>query len=254
MNRPTAPNQDHSTLTDARHSDGGSEPRFRGYAVTLRRISVGGRNFELIGPADADGLADDPRVAERFEHDEYMPYWAEFWSSSLLLAEHISSWKPLRANEQPLRLLDLGCGLGLAGVVASLLGYEVTFADYDEDALAFAVENARRNGATPPQALRIDWRETYSDLKADRIVAGDVLYESRSLRPVAEFIKRHLAPAGTATLADPNRTTAEGFEQIARHCGLSISVRPVQARKCDGSVASGRMFHLGHKDISQISR
>ena len=254
MTRPTEPNPDHSSLADARHPGGGSEPRFRGYAVALRSISVAGRNFELIGPVNADGLADDPRVAERFEHDEYMPYWAEFWSSSLLLAEHISSWKPRRPNEEPLRLLDLGCGLGLAGVVASRLGYEVTFADCDEDALAFAVENARRNGAAPPRALRVDWRETYSDLKADRIVAGDVLYESRSLRPVAEFIKRHLAPAGTAILADPNRTTAEGFEQIARHCGLSVSARTSQAGEFEGSVVSGRLFHLRHKDISRISR
>lgn len=254
MNRPTAPNPDHSKLADARHPEGGSELSFRGYAVALRRISIAGRNLELIGPADADGLADDPRVVERFERDEYMPYWAEFWPSSLLLADHISSWKPRRPNEQPLRLLDLGCGLGLAGVVASLLGYEVTFADYDEDALAFAAENARRNGTASPRALRVDWREKYSDLKADRIVAGDVLYESRSLRPVAEFIERHLARTGTAVLADPNRTTAEGFEQIARHCGLSVNVCASQARKCDGSVVSGRLFHLSHKDISHISR
>ena len=254
MNEPADPRPDDNAPGDPRHPAGRAEPRFCGYAVAIREITIAGRTYELLAPADADRLADDPRTAERFEQDEYMPYWAEFWPSSLLLAEHIAQWDMPACEGRPPRLLDLGCGLGLAGIVAAARGFEVTFADYEEDALTFASENARRNGLPPPDERRIDWREQYPDLSAERIVAADVLYETRSLRPVAEFIQRHLSPSGEAIIADPSRTTADAFDQIARHCGLSVRTATVVCRRTGGGASSARLFHLTHKAIRQRER
>ena len=254
MNDPAAPIPDDNAPGDPRHPAGPSDARFCGYEVAVRPITIAGRVYELLAPANADRLADDPRMAERFEQDEYMPYWAEFWSSSILLAEHIAQWDMLAPNRPAPHLLDLGCGLGLAGIVAAARGFEVTFADYDDDALTFASENARRNGVPPPHTRRIDWRARYPDLSVERIVAADVLYETRSLRPVAEFIQRHLSPAGEAIISDPNRTTAEAFDQIARHCGLAVRTAAAECPRPGGGVVSGRLFHLTHKEIRQCER
>jgi predicted nicotinamide N-methyase len=219
----------------------------RGYPIRVERACVAGRAYELLVPASGESLLDDPRVAARFERDEFMPYWAWLWSASRLLAAEVAKWGPPAAHDDPPTLLELGCGLGLVGLVAAGLGYRVIMSDYDEDALAFAAENARRNGVAGSTTRLIDWRETYDDLRVERIVAADVLYESRNLRPVAGFVQRHLAAGGFALLSDPNRSTADSFERVARQSGLSVCVERVALEPEGGALpVTGRVYHLRH--------
>jgi methylase of polypeptide subunit release factors len=82
-------------------------------------------------------------------------------------------------------VLELGAGLGLVGLAAARRGYRVTLTDHDADALAFARETARVNGLAIPQTRVVDWRSPPLEVRMDRIVAADVLYESRHLEPVA---------------------------------------------------------------------
>jgi SAM-dependent methyltransferase len=222
--------------------------QFRGYPVTVRRFELAGRTFELLGPANYESLIDDPRVAARFEQDEYLPYWAEFWPASLLLADAVAAWEPAPADTEPPYVLELGCGLGLVSLVAICLGFRVIASDYDEDALAFLVESARRNGLPAPETRYVDWRKTYADLRLDRIVAAEVLYETRNLRPIAEFIRGHLKPDGFALICDANRSTADDFDTVARHCGLEVEVCPVERpAPPNGKPVRGRMFRLRSK-------
>ena len=211
---------------------------FRGYPVCVQTVTVGGRTYELRLPTRAEALLDDPRVLARFERDEYLPYWATLWRAALALAEVVAAWGP--APAAPPTVLELGCGLGLVSLLAAGLGYRVIASDYDEDALAFTRDNAARNGLPVPETRRIDWRERYADLRPDRIVAADVLYEARNLRPVAEFIRRHLAPGGIALIGDPNRCTADSFEQVLSAVGLAVRVKLVERP------AAGRIFELRH--------
>ncbi|MCK4343013.1 MAG: methyltransferase domain-containing protein [Phycisphaerae bacterium] len=206
-----------------------------------------GRTYELLAPAKGEALLDDPRVVERFERDEYMPYWAMLWPAALLLADIVATWEPAASHPEPPTVLELGCGLGLVGLVAARLGYRVTVSDHDEDALAFARESARRNGLPPPATRYFDWREAQQAWHVDRIVAADVLYEARNLEPVAEFIRQHLNAEGFALLSDPHRRTADSFELTARACGLSVAVTAVERSDEGGLPIRGRIFHLRHR-------
>lgn len=249
----------------------------RGYPVRTRRVRAAGMEFLLLGPANYEELVDDPRVVRRFERDEYLPYWAEFWPACTLLVEALSALGARRSATSNRRapsaaapgappcgspgafrgplLLELGCGLGLVSLAALRLGYRVIASDYDEDALAFVQESARRNGLPPPETRLIDWRETYDDVRPDVIVAAEVLYETRSLRPVAEFVAGHLAPAGVALISDANRSTADDFPMVARHCGLDVRTETVEATPAADPLwesatgpgprtVRGRVFHL----------
>jgi 2-polyprenyl-3-methyl-5-hydroxy-6-metoxy-1,4-benzoquinol methylase len=219
---------------------------FRGFPATLTQLTLAGRRFELLIPANGEQLVDTPDVIERFEDDEYLPYWAQIWPASLLLADAVAAWGVVHID--PPGVLEIGCGLGLVSLVLSHLGYRVLASDYDEDALAFVVENARRNGLPIPQTRVLDWRETYAELSFERIVAADVLYETRQLRPVAEFVHAHLKPSGLALVADPNRTTADDFETVARHCGLVVRTTAVERSTATGDrPIRGRLLHLWHK-------
>ena len=220
--------------------------QFRGYPVSSVRVAAAGRVFELLVPANSEQLIETPTVAERFENDEYLPYWAQLWPASRLLANAVARCGPA-PPAAPL-VLELGCGLGLVSLVLSYLGYRVLASDFDDDALAFVAENARRNNVPIPETRCLDWRDSLADLAADRIVAADVLYETRHLRPVAEFVAAHLLPGGLALVADPNRSTADDFATVARHCGLLVDIAPAQCPVRAGSeTIDGRMFYLTRK-------
>jgi SAM-dependent methyltransferase len=225
----------------------GAIERFRGYPVNCRRVTVAGRQLEVLGPANYENLIDDPEVIARFERDEYMPYWAELWPAALLLAEAVAAWPPDARNCKPLTVLELGCGLGLVSLVALQRGHAVTASDYDEDALAFVAESARRNRLPVPETRNIDWRETYPNLRFDRIVAAEVLYEARSLRPVAEFVRKHLDPDGFALICDANRSRANAFADVARQLGLTVDIQFAELDRGPGeSPLRGRLFCLKH--------
>jgi SAM-dependent methyltransferase len=196
--------------------------KFRGYRVHVERVTIAGGAYELLAPDRPERLLDDPRVRARFEADEYLPYWGTVWPAALTLAEVVAGWGPAGVSSPT--VLELGCGLGLVGAVAARLGYSVVGSDYDEDALAFARANAERNGATTLRVRSIDWRQTYADLRPERIVGADVLYERRNLEPVVGFTARHLAPGGFALLSDPWRGTADPFPEVARAAGFRIDV------------------------------
>ncbi len=216
--------------------------QFRGRKVRCEQVAVGDVTLELLVPTDSDALLEDARVAARFAQDEYLPYWATLWPAATMLAEVLSAW-PVPVGPPPV-VLELGCGVGLAGLVAARRGYEVILSDYDEDALAFAAANARRNGIGVRTQL-VDWRQQYDELRPDRIIAADVLYERRNLEPVARFIARHLAPGGLALLSDPNRSTADAFGDAAGANGLDVAVASIAlSRRAGESVPPGRIFTL----------
>lgn len=219
----------------------------RGYPTILRRLEVAGHRYDLLGPGNYESLIDTPQVQARFEKDEYMPYWAEFWPACLLLADAVAAWGPAPAVSPP-RVLELGCGLGLVSLVAMRHGYRAIASDYDEDALAFVAESAKRSGVPTPELRQIDWREMHPDLVVERIVAAEVLYETRSLRPIAEFIRNHLSLEGFALISDANRSTAEAFDSIARHCGLRLELQPAERAAAGGGPVRGRIFTVRHKE------
>lgn len=221
--------------------------RLCGYPTIERRTTIAGHEYVLVGPADYERLLDDPRVVQRFSEDEFMPYWAEFWPAATLLAEAVWSWGP-PACDPPPRVLELGCGLGLVGLVALRRGYRVTLSDYEHDALQFVRESARRNGLPEPATAFVDWRLKYPELRSDRIVAAEVLYERRNLAPIATFLREHLLPGGTAWLVDGNRQTADAFPPEAAAVGLTVreealSMQPAGAPK----PIHGRLFHVAVK-------
>lgn len=174
--------------------------------VELQEIAVGKCRFKMLRPTQPYRLLDHPTVIRAFEKDEYLPYWAELWPSSVLLAEVLLAEAGLTALEA----LELGCGLGLAGIVALSRGVRVTFSDYDATALHFAARNARLNGFEQFDLLRFDWRNP-PFLHYPLIFGADLLYEERNIAPILNTICNMLSGNGLCLIVDPNRRPAESF-------------------------------------------
>jgi predicted nicotinamide N-methyase len=187
------------------------ERRFR---VAETRIPIVDRTLHVLHPASAEDLIDE----RDFERDERLPYWAELWPSSRVLAERL-----LAEPGDGRTLLELGCGSGLVATCASLAGYRVTASDYYEDALHFARVNAWRNGAALPHTMLLDWRALPREREAfDVVIASDVLYERPYGAIVAGAIDAFLARDGRALVADPGRVARSDF--LASCDGLGLVV------------------------------
>jgi predicted nicotinamide N-methyase len=150
-------------------------------------LRVGEVELSLLRPESPDALLDE----EAFARDEFLPYWAELWPAARALAAAL----PTVAG---LRVVELGCGLGLPSLVAAARGAEVTATDWAADAVELLLENAARNGLNVHGEVR-DWREPWPE-RFDLALAADVLYERRNVEPLLERL-RELAPVAYVGLA-----------------------------------------------------
>ena len=182
-------------------------------------VDIGSRTFSIIRPRNSDDLIRE----EDFVKDERLPYWADIWPSSTILATHLVSLAENNRRRTARRGLELGCGVGLVTIAALVAGYEMTSTDYYTDALAFTRANAWRNTGKEPQARMIDWRSFPVDAaEFDLILASDVLYEKEYARLLPGIFKRALAPGGMAILADPGRIGVPEFQEECTESGLVI--------------------------------
>lgn len=187
---------------------------FEQFNPVPRRIEIAGSLLEIWRPPDMEALID----IKAFEADERIPYWADVWESSIVLAEELAG-----CDGRGLSLLELGCGLGLPALVAARAGFAVTATDYEEPALEGVRFNAAKLGIDGLGTRLLDWRRLPPDLdRFDRVVAADVLYEPHHAAALAGVIAATLAPDGTALVADPCRTRAAGFPDACRAVGLGL--------------------------------
>ena len=179
-------------------------------------VLVGGREIVLARPRDSESLLDD----DAFGDDERLPYWADLWPSGVALAAAVVG-RSLRGR----RVLELGCGLGLASICAALAGGKVTATDWFAPATDAAGQNARRNGVAI-EALTCSWQDPGVVIERapwDLVLAADVLYERRNLPLLLSLLPRLVGDDGEIWLADPGRALADEFFSDARDEGWRIT-------------------------------
>lgn len=187
----------------------------RRFRTSIQDAVVGSSTFSVLKPANADDLIRE----EDFVKDERLPYWADVWPSSIILAE-----KLLELDGGGRSALELGCGVGLSTMAATKSGFDVLSTDYYEDALDVTRANVFRNLGLRARTRLVDWRHLPSDLgRFDLVFASDVLYEKEYAELLPEILRASLAVGGMALIADPGRVAAPIFvESCARH-GLSVA-------------------------------
>jgi len=193
------------------------------YEVMTETVDAGGRTYSILAVRDVNRLVDSIEP-ELFAIDERLPYWAELWSSALGLADWIGEM-PWSGGT---RVLELGCGLGLAGIAAASEGATVVMSDYDDEALMFARYNVLKNLTdqtlrSKVQLMPMDWRSPLEGLTFDVIIGADIIYERRMFSPLILLMKRYLSPGGTVMLTDPDRAIGRDFLREAAQNGFDAS-------------------------------
>ncbi len=215
------------------------------YETQLYKVPVAGRVVQLLGPRYPHALNDEPEMRRRFEEDDYKPSWAYPWPPAVMLAEHVLQ-HVVPGSET---MLELGAGLGLAGVALALAGHRVVVTDYDDDALTFVRANAQLNGVELADVRWLDWREPPTETYAT-IIGSDIVYERRHHVPIAELLAACLAPGGRAFISGLNRDVADAFPGALTSVGLSTQLFPAQSQAIpafdaiDNRVLNGRVFEI----------
>ncbi len=204
-------------------------------------VIVEGRTFLLNRPGNSDDALDHPYVQGAFAADEYMPYWMDLWPGARMLAKVILR-EPWPA--QGLDMLEVGCGLGLAGIAALACGHRVTFSDYDATALRFAAANARLNGFDDFRLLQMDWRHPPADLRVPVILASDVIYEIRNIAPLLALIKKVLLPGGVCLMTDQDRTPMQHLRKSLDEEGFVWTPQLVRAGEPGGHRVKGTLYRI----------
>lgn len=182
------------------------------YRTEEIELEVENLKVKLLKVTNVDELF-DLLVAKGEDHedvkDERIPYWAELWPAALGMSHYLVQSGIVQPG---LTVTELGCGLALPGIIAGLLGANVTLTDYLEEALLFARRNWSLN--LPEEQLQtalLDWREPNPALAADLLIASDITYEKRYFEYLPNAFITMCKPGGRIVVSDPNRHVAGAF-------------------------------------------
>ncbi|MBI2962672.1 MAG: methyltransferase [Deltaproteobacteria bacterium] len=195
--------------------------RIAGYPAELVEFEHRGVRLCLYQVARLEELVDRQALLREDALPE-PPYWAHLWIGARALARFLVECGPLASR----RVLDLGCGLGLPGLVAAALGAEVWLVDRERAALEFAAASARHNALRRVHCARIDFTRAALGREFDVILGAEVVYDPASYAPLCEFLVRHLRADGMIHLTDAFRSDAERFVAELRRRGFEGERRP----------------------------
>ena len=195
------------------------------YETEPIELTVGSRQLTLLRVKDLQHWVD--REALLRDETEEPPYWAHLWTGSVTLARYLEE----RVECRDLNILDLGCGLGLTGIVAALKGGQVTFADKEPEALAFATVNAQLNDCPLFEARLVDFTKDTLDQQFSLILGAEILYDRPTFPALVAFLVRHLSANGRAVLADAKRTNTDDFYRQLDHAGLVWTKEEIPERE-----------------------
>ncbi len=206
-------------------------------------VIIDERTFKIERPKESDRILEHPAIRSAFAADEYMPYWADLWPASRMLARTIlrSDWPKGTVA------LEVGCGLGLPGIAALAKGMRVIFSDCDVTAVRFAANNARMNGFTNFETLPMDWRFPPEDRQFSLILCSDLCYERRHVDPLAALIAKMVTPDGLCLLTDQDRPPAPYLRETLVANGLTYAAEPMRAGEPGGQRYKGTLYRIQRK-------
>lgn len=214
------------------------------FELTPDLLDVAGRAFPFLRVTDPRKVLDQVIEVESRGNPARMPYWAELWESAIAIGEWLMrNAQPL---DRPLRVLDLGCGMGFAGMVAAAVGHRVMLVDIETDALLFAAYNTwswRRR----VRVRRLDWQTDTLAEQFDLILGADVLYERNQRDHLEPFWRRHLTPTGRVLLGEPGRQTGDEFPDWIRARGWTLQITTYRVEPAGKTV---RLFLLNRSDAA----
>ena len=176
--------------------------------------SICGHDIAITIPADPEAVLSEAAQKDAADASAGAsdPYWCLVWDAAPRTAKLIleKDWGPNPA----ISAIEIGCGVGLSGIAAQIVGMDVTYSDYSAPAVEQAVLNAAANGFADSKGLVLDWNFP-TDQQFDFIFGSDILYDKANHGPVLNVLKNMMPATGEAWIGDMGRYALEGFVKLA---------------------------------------
>ena len=189
------------------------------YETDTSSLTIGENRFQFFVPKSLDSFLDKDDVFNAF------PLWSKIWEASIVLANHLAA---MPADPQK-HFLEIGCGIGVVGIVAAYCGHRVTMTEYNRDSLNFARANALVNHAPEfpaPEIVELDWTKPSLEGRFDMIFGSEVIYKEEYFEPILGLFKRYLKPGGEIILAEGVRKTSMAFfQKMSGICDITARKR-----------------------------
>ena len=185
----------------------------KGPAVSSELVAVdlgGGKKVAVMLPARNDEPTDGELNLSNANLEQYSHLYGAgdvVWPASIALARMLAHVPTLTAGK---RVLELGCGLGAAGLAAASAGAaSVVLSDRDASVLAMASEAAEANGVSASvTTASLDFgddeagiRKAVGEEPYDVIIGADILYDAGAAARVAALLDKLLPPASAGAAA-----------------------------------------------------
>jgi methyltransferase-like protein 23 len=171
------------------------------------------------------------------ELTDRLPYGVALWPAAIALAHEMVARADTVKGE---RILELGAGTGLAGIVAASLGGRVVQTDRNELALSVCRRNGERNGIRSIDYRLADWLAWEDTEQYDWIIGSDILYGEVMHPALRQIFAANLAPGGRIVIADPFRAVSFKLLEELEADGWIIAVSKWQV----GEASAGRPIGL----------
>ncbi len=191
------------------------------------RLRLGGREWSILHVGSVLSREDENRFL--CELKGRLPYGVALWPAAIALAHDVAS----RAEAfRGRRVLELGAGTGLPGIVAATLGARVAHTDRDGLALHACKRNCERNGLAAAEHRLADWAAWEDPGRYEWVVGSDILYNEEMQPHLRRIFETNLAPGGRVLLSDPFR---------------AVSLRLLEALEADGWAVTLSKWSVGEE-------
>jgi predicted nicotinamide N-methyase len=229
-----------------------------GYQTKQECIAIQGAHSLIIR-----SLLDRQQYADPFGEAQAMgissaawPLFGLLWPSSMQLASWMAD-RPLVPHE---RILEVGCGLALASLVAHRRGVDVTASDCHPLASRFLIENTGLNNLPPLTYRHGNWADAADAAvhdqhpivqgRFDLIMGSDVLYERDESGMLSSFIARHALPVAEVLIVDPNRSNRSAFNKHMALQGFVLKEIDLSHSLASGHAYRGRLLRYLRTEAS----
>lgn len=192
----------------------------REYQTERREVVIDNHPYYFLVPESIDRFIDPENPLKDF------PLWAKIWQAGIVLASQLSRM-PVQKDK---RILEIGSGLGLVGIVAACSGHDVTLTDYNDHALNFIRANAHINGCENVTVEQLDWSHPHLSGVFDIIVGSEIVYKDEDIDQLSKLFDKYLKPGGNVILVEEMRLTlTKLFKRLDPRFRISIKKNILKA-------------------------
>lgn len=183
------------------------------------RLGLAGRVWTILHVDSVLSREDENRFLTELKGR--LPYGVTLWPAAIALAHEVASRAAALAGS---RVLELGAGTGLPGIVAATFGARVVQTDRDALAMSACERNGARNGVRGVERRVAEWASWDDAGSYDLILGSDILYGEESQPLLRRIFETNLAPGGRVLLSDPFRAVSLKLLEALEADGWSVTL------------------------------